>query len=193
MTGSAARRWSLLVVPLLALAGMPSPALAHKLKVFATVENDQVHGYAFFIGGGRAANANWQASVDGTGVASGQTDTEGGFAFPAPAQAADTTVTVDTGEGHVAFANLPASRFGGLPGEAVAVEAAAVPSPNSDKPGATVEAGLIEAAVQRQIAPLMERIEQMDSRLRLTDIVSGICLILGLGGIALWAVGRRRA
>jgi nickel transport protein len=55
------------------------------------------------------------------------------------------------------------------------------------------DAALIAAAVQRQIAPLMARIEQMDSRLRLTDVVSGICLILGLGGIALRARGRRRA
>src|SRR5690606_18357004 len=38
-----------------------SPAAAHKLKVFATVDGDAVTGYAFFVGGGRAAWAPWTA------------------------------------------------------------------------------------------------------------------------------------
>jgi nickel transport protein len=32
----------------------------------------------------------------------------------------------------------------------------------------------------------------MDDRLRFTDVMSGIFLIVGLAGIALWARGRRR-
>jgi nickel transport protein len=53
-------------------------------------------------------------------------------------------------------------------------------------------ADLVEAAVQRQVAPLLERIEMMDDRLRFTDVMSGIFLIIGLAGIGLWARGRRR-
>jgi len=174
----------------LMLAGMPSAAYAHKLKVFAIVADQEVQGYAFFIGGGRAAHANWSASAGGNPLVSGHTDDQGRFAFATPASVADTVVTVNTGEGHVASSSLPASQFLGM----------ADPSPADDAPGvpasgnrAQNQSALVEAAVQRQVAPLMERIEEMDSRLSFTDIVSGTCLILGLGGMALWAMGRRRA
>ena len=80
----ASLRRLLLFVPFLMLAGMPSAAYAHKLKVFATVEDQQVHGYAFFIGGGRAAHANWQASAGGNPLVAGHTDDQGRFAFAAP-------------------------------------------------------------------------------------------------------------
>lgn len=179
-----------LLLPLLLAMAFAGPAQAHKLKVFATVEGGEVTGYAFFIGGGRAAGAAWTAKDPaGTTLASGTTDGEGSFAFPVPQPPVDATMTVDTREGHVAAATLPASRFGG---------AAAVSPPPVDGPAPAVEAegearlaALVEAAVQRQVTPLMERIEQMDDRLRLADVMSGIFLILGLAGMALWAKGRR--
>lgn len=178
-----------LLLPLLLALAFAGPAQAHKLKVFATVEGGEVTGYAFFIGGGRAAGAVWTAkNPAGTALASGTTDGEGRFAFSVPQPPVDATVTVDTREGHVAAATLPASRFGG----------ATAPLPPVDGPAAVREAqgdarlaALVEAAVQRQVTPLMERIEQMDDRLRLADVMSGIFLILGLAGMALWAKGRR--
>lgn len=175
---------------LLALA-FSGPAQAHKLKVFATVEGGEVKGYAFFIGGGRAAQTAWAATnATGAPLASGTTDGEGRFAFPVPQPPTDATVTVDTREGHVASVTLPASRFGGR-------AVAAAPAPPTDGPSPMIDpdarlAGLVEAAVQRQVAPLLERIEQLDARLRYADILSGIFLILGLAGIGLWAMGRHR-
>lgn len=179
-----------LLLPLLLALAFAGPAQAHKLKVFATVEGGEVTGYAFFIGGGRAAGAVWTAKDPaGATLASGTTDGEGRFAFPVPQPPVYATVTVDTREGHIAAATLPASRFGG---------AAAVSPPPADGAPPAVEAqgdarlaALVEAAVQRQVTPLMERIEQMDDRLRLADVMSGIFLILGLAGMALWAKGRR--
>ena len=43
-----------------------------------------------------------------------------------------------------------------------------------------------------ELKPLMEQIDRMESRLRFTDMVSGVFLILGLAGMGLWARGRRR-
>lgn len=179
-----------LLLPLLLAMAFAGPAQAHKLKVFATVEDAEVTGYAFFIGGGRAAGAVWTAKDPaGTMLASGTTDGEGRFAFPAPQPPVDATVTVDTREGHIAAATLPASRFGGA--AAVAPHAVDRPAPAVEAEGEARLAALVEAAVQRQVTPLMERIEQMDDRLRIADVMSGIFLILGLAGIALWAKGRR--
>lgn len=188
------------LLALLILCATAFPASAHRLKVFATVEDGTIRGYAFFVGGGRAALVPWAAKdASGGTIASGNTDERGGFAFAVPAPpVSDVTVTVDTREGHVAAATLAAIRLGGT--------AAAAPDPVTARAGADVPAALstdaaaqadrhlaatVETAVQRQVGPLLERFEQMESRLRLADVLSGVFLILGLAGAALWARGRR--
>ena len=187
---------------LLALAlavAAATPAAAHKLKVFATVKGEAVTGYAFFIGGGRSVGTPWTAkSGDDAEIAAGETGEDGGFRFvpPQPVTAA-ITVTVDTREGHIASATQAPSRFGTAaeapPASPTATGLAAPPpaAGNGEPPAVTAEtAALIEAAVQHQVAPLLERIEAMDDRLRLTDVMSGIFLIVGLAGIGLWARSR---
>ncbi|WP_428029392.1 cobalamin biosynthesis protein CbiL [Ancylobacter sp.] len=187
------------LLPLLLALAFSGPAQAHKLKVFATVEGGSVKGYAFFIGGGRAAQAPWIAE-DGAGarLAEGATDGEGRFAFDVPPPPSDVTVTVDTREGHIASASLLAARFAGAPGNTVSSPSAAsghavaVAAPAGGPGGQSEQlAALVEAAVQRQVEPLMEQIEQLDSRLRLADVMSGVFLILGLAGMGMWARSRR--
>ncbi|MCX5479072.1 cobalamin biosynthesis protein CbiL [Kaistia geumhonensis] len=182
--------------PLLVLAvflSLALPAEAHKLKVFAAVEGRSVHGYAFFIGGGRPEGSAWVAKdAAGAEIASGTTDAEGRLAFDLPAtSSSDVTVTVDTHEAHIASATLAARTIG-------AADAGEAPTPARPAPAAprmTEDArlaALVAAAVERGTEPLQERIELMDSRLRFADILSGVFLIIGLAGIGLWARGRRR-
>lgn len=176
----------------LTLAG---PAHAHKLKVFATVDAGAIKGYAFFIGGGRAQNTPWIAQdADGTRIAQGTTDDEGRFSFALPASPqTDVTVTVDTHEGHIASASVAAKRLG-APAQATRATATSPAEPPPADLSTAMDArvaALVEAAVQRQVEPLMEQIEQLDSRLRFTDVLSGLFLILGLAGMGLWARSRR--
>jgi len=172
------------------------PALAHKLKVFATVEGEAVTGYAFFIGGGRAQGAKWRAvEGDDMPLGEGRTDAEGRFSLVPPQPVtAEIRITVDTEEGHIASATLPVTRFGGTVAEtpdAAITTAAAAAEDTAPAPTSEETARLVEAAVQRQVEPLLERIEAMDSRLRYTDMLSGLFLIAGLAGMALWALGRK--
>ncbi len=178
-----------------------APAEAHKLKVFAAIEGDHVGGYGFFIGGGRAQGTQWSASTaDGTVIAKGRTNEEGEFGFELTSTpSSDITVILNTEEGHIAQKVLAASRFAGDAGDAAAAEssetAAAValaPADPSSQPAAAETADLVAAAVQRQVTPLLERIEQLDDRMRFTDILSGIFLIVGLAGIGLWARSLRK-
>ena len=163
------------------------PATAHGLRLFARVEGQAVSGYAFFVGGGRPSGIAWSARIGEKALAAGQTDEQGAFAFTVPEPvAAAVTISIDTGDGHVAALALAPARFGG---------AAAASAPAAPASGASAEeAGTpdIEAAIARQVAPLFERIEAMDSRLRMTDILSGLFLIIGLAGMALWARSKRR-
>ncbi|ADZ69872.1 hypothetical protein [Polymorphum gilvum] len=194
------------VIALILLSALTGPAAAHKLKVFATVDGDAVTGYAFFVGGGRAKATPWIArDAGGTVIATGETDAEGAYRFVLPRPVTtDITVTVDTREGHVGRAVVAAARFGGAaPTAAAEPNTAATTTAGMPAASASGQAGtgsptltetevaaLVEAAVQRQVEPLLERIEQMDSRLRFTDILSGLFLIAGLAGLGLWARGR---
>ncbi|MGA0598217.1 cobalamin biosynthesis protein CbiL [Enterovirga sp. CN4-39] len=183
-----------ILLVLLALMGTCLPAMAHKLKVFAAAEGRTVRGYAFFVGGTRPRGVAWTAT-DATGgrLADGRTDDEGRFSFDIPADdLSDVTIAVDTGDAHVASVVLPAGRLGPAPAHpassAAAAAAGAVAAPQASPEEI---ASMVETAIQRQIEPLLERIEQMDSRLRFTDVLSGILFIVGLAGIGLWARARR--
>lgn len=172
-------RLALLVLLLL----VPGLACAHGVRLFATVEGQEVVGYGFFIGGGRPEGARWRAEAGGETVAQGRTDTAGGFRLPAPA-AGPLTLTLDTGDGHMAELTLGAERFGAPAAPAPA------PAPAAATPAADTAA--LEAALARQIAPLSAQIAELEARLRLTDLVSALCLIFGLAGLALWARGARK-
>ena len=192
-----------LLIALASLALFASPANAHKLKVFATVKGDHIGGYAFFIGGGRAQGTKWTAKdTSGAILAEGTTDKEGNYDFIPPKPApSDITITVDTQEGHIASAVIPAARLGHANIKSVRISSSQSTAPQTPSSGSlqipphplsTSELEpMIEAAVQRQIEPLLERIEQMDSHMRFTDVISGIFLIIGLAGIGLWARSRR--
>jgi nickel transport protein len=176
---------------ILALAfALASPALAHSLRVFVTAEGQTVRGYGFFVGGGRPDGAAWRAEADGVTLASGTTTAEGAFGFVLPGPVAgDITVTIDPGDGHAASATLAAARLADPPAVASGTSTRRDPPAPAD---ADAIAAAVEAAVARQVAPLLVRLEEMDARLRLADLVSGGLAIFGLAGIGLWLRGRGR-
>ncbi|WP_075222650.1 hypothetical protein [Acuticoccus yangtzensis] len=207
---------------LVLLAGLlagTAAAEAHALRVFARVEGATVSGYGFFIGGGRPHGAAWTATMEGTPLASGETDADGRFAFAAPAEVTGAVaVTIDTREGHRATSTLAPQRFAAAApaaargdGAGAASSPAAAPTTDAASDEAPMEpspapaglspeagpspealAGMVERAVAHAVAPLEERIVALDARLKFTDILSGLFLILGLAGMGLWALGRRR-
>ncbi|MGD9744338.1 MAG: hypothetical protein AB7V53_16970 [Dongiaceae bacterium] len=187
---------------LLALALLPifaSPAHAHRLKVFATVEYGAIDGYGFFIGGGRPQAATFIVQ-DGTGAElfRGRTDIEGGFTWR-PDHGGDFVVVIDAGDGHVAQARIAASRFadyeGGIIAPALAGEtadaSAPVDSAAPDDLARMIDAS-VDRAVSRQIRPLLEAYEAADGKVRFNDVVGGIGMIVGLAGMAMWGLARRR-
>ncbi|MFQ0812383.1 cobalamin biosynthesis protein CbiM [Brucella anthropi] len=175
-------------------------AEAHRLKLFATVEGGTVHGYGFFIGGGRLSEAQLTIrNAQGVELFKGPANADGSFSFT-PAVPSDLVLTIDAGDGHVAETHIAADRFprDGVPGvigsaraetpPAAAREAAAPPSP--EELSVMIDRS-VDRAVSRQIAPLLEAYAEADGRARFSDIVSGIAVIIGLAGLLLWAKSRR--
>jgi len=175
-----------LIVAALILA---TPAHAHRLKLFATLEGGVISGYAFFVGSGRAHGAAISVKdASGQEVATLTTDEAGAYSFKTPVPQTY-SLTATTGDGHVADATVEGARFG----TAVATkdeDEAEVASPASAITQAQIERA-VDAAVARQIRPLLEAYEAAEGRTRFNDIMGGIGMIMGLAGLALWGSARR--
>ncbi|WP_415914819.1 carboxypeptidase regulatory-like domain-containing protein [Rhodopseudomonas palustris] len=176
-----------------ALLGPANQALAHKMKLFATVEGAIVSGYVYFSPGGRAQDAQITATApDGATVFQGRTDPQGGFHFEAQRRV-DYRIAADGGDGHEAGFTIKAAELPeSLPGDLTAGNATA-PTPSATMPPAVAVAtaapvpdlaALVEQSVARQIRPLREQLDSYQEVVRWHDVLGGIGYIIGLGGLA---------
>ena len=184
-------RVRLILVALLLGAMTAGPALAHKLKVFATAIGSAVEGRVYFVGGGAGIGVPVELRNSiGEALATARTIApDGSFSMSLPYRD-DFVVTADAQDGHVGSFALQASRLAealpARPGADLATPEAAdvVPVPvAADTSVASTEA--IEAAVARQVAPLREEIDALRSAVGFRDVVGGVGFILG--GFGLWA------
>ena len=82
---------------------LQSPALAHKVNVFAYAENGTVYTESYFPDGRKVeAGAIEVFDKAGNKVAEGKTDQEGRFSFPVPAAKDDLNIVVNASMGHKA-------------------------------------------------------------------------------------------
>lgn len=180
-----------------------SPAMAHKIKLFATVENMNIQGYAYFAGGQVAKQATVSIkNANGETLSTLQTDAKGQFQYLAP-QAMEYHLSVNTHDGHGDSYIIKAIEFSSnSPSEN--------PSANTLVPVfseittnhnvATVFATnikqedlkQIEKIVSAQIHPLREQLEAYQEKIQLRDIIGGIGYIVGLAGFWLFWQNRRQ-
>lgn len=183
---------SALLACVLALLAL-SPAHAHRLRVFATVQQGEIAGYAYFVGGARAKGASvvFRNRADRE-LHRMSADANGAFKWR-PDAPQTIRIVVDAGEGHVGRLVIDRARFSGPRAEAGPdVEETAVADESlSPAQRETIEAA-VDAAVARHARPLMEAFEAMETRMRFNDIVGGIGMIVGVAGAAMWALSRRK-
>jgi nickel transport protein len=193
------------------LAGLllATPALAHKLRLFAAAEADLITGSAYFAGGGPATGSRVRVQdADGQTLAELTPDAQGRFSYRAQA-ATDLTLVADTGDGHRVTWHIPAAELAGAfptaasaARTAEAAPVAAVPAFTAPSEAATTPVcppavspapseAAIERAVARQVHPLREEILAYQDQARLRDILGGIGYLFGLMGLALWWHARR--
>lgn len=191
------------------LAATAGPALAHNVTVFAWVDGDTVRVETKFSGG-RAAKESPIRVLDATGaeVLSGVTAEDGTFSFPLPPRertAGGLTLELQAGMGHRAEWTIrpeelgPAAPAGteSVPAPAPGMMAGMAPGPG---PGLTPDqlSGQITAAVEkaldRKLGPVLKSLAEsrQEQGARVSDIVAGIGYILGLAGMYLYALTRRK-
>lgn len=178
------------------------PALAHRLKLFATVDNGAISGYGFFIGGGKAKAATILfRGAGGKELHRMQSQPDGAFRWRPP-RAEDIRIILNAGDGHTVETTVAAGQIsprtaksgqsasaGGRPVDASAADHASRPL-SRDELTALI-GKTVDQAVARQIKPLLEAYDKTEGRLRFNDVMGGVGMLIGLAGIALWASGRR--
>lgn len=203
MTIGSSRLPLLLLFFLLAAA---HPATAHKVNLFALVENGTINGTATFSGGRPAKQAHLTVidSSSGAVLQEGRTDEHGAFSLPLPQQAAelqgDLVIVVSAGDGHRNEWTITADEY--LARTDHPDTSALLPEqpPLADQTESRSMTALtderlqhvVEAAVERQIAPLRRTLlETRDQRPPWRDVVAGIGYIIGIFGIIAWIKHRK--
>ena len=184
------------------LAG--SPALAHRVSIFAWVEGETVHTQSKFMGGKRPSQALVEV-FDPTGnlLLKGKTDDEGLFSFQAPQKSA-LQIVLTAGMGHRAVwtlsqedfqeTALPSDRTP-IPGEEGPMDLKTPkidPTPENGLSASEITA-LVESSLDRKLKPLMDRVVDLsENRVSLLDILGGIGYIIGLVGLAAYLQYHRK-
>ncbi|VVS93663.1 hypothetical protein [Desulfoluna spongiiphila] len=183
-------RWLVILSFLLSMA---SPALAHRINIFALDEGGEVYTESTFAGKRPVKNGVIRVfNADGTQVFTGKTDDAGLLTFPRPESGA-LTVEVDAGMGHK-------SRWELEPAEGAQaykdVGAEVVPDAPASQ-AAAVEKGLsagdwtrLEQVVDSAVTRSLHR-QQAETRVR--DVVGGLGYIVGLLGAFAWYRSRKGA
>jgi len=173
---------------------------AHKVTIFAWVEGDTVHAESKFSGGRVAKQARIEV-YDRTGalLLEGRTDDEGRFVFKAPKQE-ELRIVLVAGAGHRNEWVVKAEEFADRV-RPVADDDTLLPNqtePVADTPLAgRIDVSredlqtMIEGALDKQLQPVLRRLQQMDEGPRLADIIGGIGYIFGLVGLGAYIHFRR--
>ena len=188
------------------MCAFTTPALAHRVLVFAYAEGDTIHTESKFIPSTPVRQGKILVLDQKTGkeLLTGQTDDQGKFSFKIPADAVaqklDLKIVVEAAMGHRGEWLLKADSYlsGATPGKAAAPAPAPATAPAAAAPkAANVEAQALEAALnkalERQLAPIKEMLTDLTvHRTSLTDIIGGIGYILGLCGLGAYFLSKKK-
>ncbi len=180
------------------------PLFAHKVSVFAYVENGTIYTESYFPDGKPATNSKIEVyNSEGRLIQEGRTDENGNYEFKIPA-VEDLTIVLDASMGHRAeYAlksdELAGQKTSGAPEEKKKIQgekgAKSVESVQQEKNLRIVSGNLTAEDVREivreelagQIEPVRRGIIDLEKKEKASvrDIFSGIGYILGLMGIAL--------
>lgn len=183
----------------LVLAGT---AQAHRISVYAYVEDGQIKGEGYMPGGGKVSNQKVQVlEAGGKVLAETKTNPDGAFSLPLPKAKPPLTLVLVAGAGHKATYELKAADLGVAPAPASAAageqQAASAAKPVAQPVAAPQDlAPQIKKAVEQAVAPMRAQLAEMALRSNeasLKDIVGGLGWIVGLLGLAAYFKARKMA
>lgn len=198
-----------LLFTLLFTAMIQTPALAHRVNIFAYVEDSDVLVECAFSRSNpvRQGLITVFDAADGEELLQGKTDDQGFFRFPIPeksrAAGSGLRIRIQAGEGHqnewiveaqelsqAAESASPVSSESLAPAEPGRVATQKTNEPSAGLTKADVEA-VVNAALDAKLAPIKRAVLEKSGP-GLVEILGGIGWIFGLAGTAAYFRSRRR-
>lgn len=198
--------WVLGIALLIVLGAFSTPALAHRVLVFAYAEGDTIHVEGKFVPDTpvRQGKVLVLDAKTGQELLTGQTDDQGKFSFKIPAAAAaakmDLKIVVEAAMGHRGEWLLKAGSYltGASPTQAAEPAPAVAAAPKAPGTQAlTADQQALEAALnralERHLAPIKEMLTELTiHRTSLTDIIGGLGYIMGIFGLWAYFASKKR-
>ncbi|OGV39427.1 MAG: hypothetical protein A2020_09390 [Lentisphaerae bacterium GWF2_45_14] len=173
---------------------------AHKLSIFAEESDGQIQGSAYFYGGAKAKNIKiFFNDRSGKRCSEVTTSDDGSFSGKAPASG-PVRLEADSGDGHKVeylVELAPAAPAPPPPPVSAAVAVQELSKDSSVDPKKIASPAeirkIISEELSSRITPLRHEVEAMNDKVFSRDIISGICLIIGIfGTYAYFLAGKKR-
>jgi nickel transport protein len=196
----------------LSLLILASPALAHRVLVFAFAEGDTIHTESKFVGSGAVQKGQVLVQDKKTGqtLLTGTTDDQGKYSFKIPPEAMagklDLLIVTEAAMGHKGewlvkadsyLSGVKSTTAAAGPGVSTPATPAASPPVASGAKAASVDQQALEAALdkslERHLAPLKEMLTDLTiHRTSFTDIIGGLGYILGIFGLVAYFMSKKQ-
>jgi nickel transport protein len=183
------------VVIIFAIGVFSTPALAHRILVFAFVEGGVIHTESKFVPDTPVRQGKVQVldKKNRQVLLTGQTDNQGKFSFKIPpealAQKLDLEIVTEAAMGHRGSWLLKAENFvtGAPPGKAAdpaRASATDAPAPGTLHLNQQKLDAALDKALERQLAPIKEALIKMSAhRTSMADIIGGLGYLVGIFGL----------
>lgn len=175
-----------------------TPALAHKVYLFAWVEGDTVYTDSYFPGKKKVINGPIKVfDPSGKQLLEGKTDKKGRFSFKIP-QRTDLRIVLEATMGHKTEYILKAEEISGI---AVIPDAEKETDRLQGSSSGTVQTAdmeqmriMVEKAIDDRLKPIVRMLARIQEERGpgLTEIIGGIGYIFGLMGIVLYFKNRKK-
>lgn len=187
-------------VLLFALFTISTTVQAHKLNMFAYVEDEEIYVEAYFANGKRAKNSVIEVyDPQDQLLYNSTTDEEGGHQFTIP-QKTELRIVINAGMGHQTEYILPRSEFSAEQTNSVntSISPTSTVTPpviRASAPNINMEQlkPLITQAVSQAVKPLQREISELKNKTSLSDIIGGVGYIFGLLGLFAYLDARKKA
>ncbi|PVZ72270.1 hypothetical protein [Pelagibaculum spongiae] len=173
------------IVGVLLLLIVAGNALAHRMKVFAWSESDQIQGQAYYAGAGAAKNSEIELYLNQQPFAKTQANAAGDFVFK-KLQAGEYQVRANAGQGHISTIDV---QIGPIASDTSIENPSSIDinrtadSSRSVVVHSGVTAQQVQKIITKAVLPLRKQLDQYEAKTRLHDILGGIGYLFGFFGL----------
>ncbi|MEA2021571.1 MAG: hypothetical protein U9N08_03770 [Candidatus Caldatribacteriota bacterium] len=177
-------------------------AFAHKVNIFAYLEEGKVYTESYFSDGKKCVESKIEVfDNQGNKLLEGLTDKEGMFSFKIPPEDVidgDLKLVLTASMGHRAEYIIRADELGSIKGiieEKIEVPVSTV-SPEVSSFDLKEIQSLIEDTLDEKLKPIMREVREIkksqEDKISLTEIIGGIGYIIGIFGIIAYFLSRKK-